>query len=488
MQRASRFDLWIGGRWQKARKYAAVATPFDGKPFAEVPDGDAEEMAAAIAAAAAVRAKARSLTPFERYRILMGAAAKVESDAKLFAETIALESGKPLREAKAEVDRTVQTLQFSAEEAKRIHGEMLAIDAHPAGRGRTGFTLRVPRGVIGCITPFNFPLNLVAHKVGPALASGNTVVVKPAEETPCSAYLLAAALAEAGCPDGFVNVVPGLGEVAGETLVTHPDVAMVSFTGSRGVGKHIRAVAGLKPVTLELGGNAAVVIDAGYDWSDALDRLVVGGFSHSGQVCIHLQRIYCVARDGARGMTKAGGYGELVDALAARAKTMKVGHPLDESAEVTSLIRVRDVERVGATVGEATSKGATIAAGGSRSGRATFAPTVVAGLAPGMQLAEDEIFGPVVGVAEVDSFDAAIAAANRTPYGLQAAVFTHDLERALRAAERIEAGGVMINDIPTFRVDQMPYGGMKESGMGREGPRYACEEMTEMKTVVIRRG
>jgi acyl-CoA reductase-like NAD-dependent aldehyde dehydrogenase len=479
MQRASRYDLWIGGRFQPAKRHVAVATPFDGKPFAEVPDGDAEETAAAIAAAAAAREKARSLPSFERYRILMAAAAKVEADAKLFAETIALESGKPLREAKSEVDRTVQTLQFSAEEAKRIHGEMLPLDAHPGGRGRTGFTLRVPRGVIGCITPFNFPLNLVAHKVGPALASGNTVVVKPAEETPCSAYLLAAALAEAGCPDGFVNVVPGLGEVAGEALVTHPDVAMISFTGSRAVGKHIRAVAGLKPVTLELGGNSAVVIDAGYDWSEALDRIVVGSFAHSGQVCIHLQRIY---------VTKAGRYRELVEALAARAQKLKVGHPLDESAEVTSLIRVRDVERVGATVGEAKNKGATLAAGGARSGRATYAPTVVAGITPGMKLAEDEIFGPVVGLAEADSFEAAIAAANRTPYGLQAAVFTHDLERALRAAERIEAGGVMINEIPTFRVDQMPYGGMKESGMGREGPRYACEEMTESKTIVIRRG
>jgi len=412
----------------------------------------------------------------------MDAAAKVAASHALFAETIALESGKPLREARAEVDRTLQTLQFSAEEAKRIHGEMLSIDAHPAGKGRTGFTLRVPRGVIGCITPFNFPLNLVAHKVGPALASGNTVVVKPAEETPCSAYLLAQALAEAGAPDGSVNVVPGLGEVAGEALVTHRDVAMVSFTGSRTVGRHIRAVAGLKPVTLELGGNAAVVVDAGFDWSESLDRLVVGGFSHSGQVCIHLQRIYVAKGE------RRGGYGDLVDALAARAKALKVGHPLDEAAEVTSLIRVHDVERVGATVGDAQEKGATLAAGGTRSGRATYAPTVVAGLQPGMKLAEDEIFGPVVGVAEVDSFDAAIAAANRTPYGLQAAVFTRDLEKALRAAERIEAGGIMINDIPTFRVDQMPYGGMKESGMGREGPRYACEEMTELKTIVIRRG
>jgi acyl-CoA reductase-like NAD-dependent aldehyde dehydrogenase len=488
MQRASRFELWIGGAWRKAQKHVEVATPYDGKPFCEVPDATASEMEQAIAAAAAARAKAASLTPFDRYRMLTATARKLEENHALFAETIALESGKPLREAKVEVDRAVQTLEFSAEEAKRIHGEMLPLDAHPAGKGRTGFTLRMPRGVIGCITPFNFPLNLVAHKVGPALASGNTVVVKPAEETPCSAYLMAMALAEAGVPDGFVNVVPGLGEVVGEALVTHRDVAMVSFTGSRAVGRHVREVAGLKPVTLELGGNSAVVVDTDSDWQSALDRFVLGGFSHSGQVCIHLQRIYVVGTGGATSSSKTRAvHGDLVDALAAKAKAMKVGHPLDEAAEVTSLIRVRDVERVSDWVGDAKGKGATVATGAARQGRATFLPTVLADVAPGMKVTDEEIFGPVVGVASASSFDEAIAAANRTPYGLQAAVFTRDLEKALRAAERIEAGGVMVNDVPTFRVDQMPYGGTKESGLGREGPKYACEEMTELKTVVIRR-
>jgi len=478
MQRPARFELWIAGDWRKASRHGAVATPFDGRPFAEVPSATGSEVEAAIAAASAARAKCAAQSPFERYRVLMGAARRLEEEHALFAETIALESGKPLREARAEVDRSVQTLQFSAEEAKRVRGEMLALDAHPAGRGRTGFTLRVPRGVIGCITPFNFPLNLVCHKVGPALASGNAVVVKPAEETPCSAYLLALALAEAGAPAGSVNVVPGEGEVAGAALVAHRDVAMVSFTGSRDVGRRIRAAAGLKPVALELGGNSAVVIDRDADWQEALDRFVAGGFSHSGQVCIHLQRIYVEGR---------GRAGDLIDALAGRAKALKIGHPLDESAEVTSLIRVRDVERVGEWVGEARSRGAALAAGGASQGRATYLPTVLAGIGPGMRVSDEEVFGPVVGVAEAESFEAAIEAANRTPYGLQAAVFTRDLERALRAAERIEAGGVIVNDIPTFRVDQMPYGGMKESGLGREGPKYACEEMTELKTIVIRR-
>ncbi len=478
MQRPSRFELWIGGNWQPAERHVEVTTPFDGQPFATVAQATLAEMERAIAVAAAARPRAAALTAWERFRILRGAARQLEEHHALFAETIALESGKPLREAKGEVERAVQTLEFSAEEAKRIHGEMLPLDAHPGGKGRTGFTLRVPRGVIACITPFNFPLNLVAHKVGPALAAGNTVVIKPAEETPCSAFLLAMALAQAGCPEGFVSVVPGAGAEIGEPLAMHRDVAMVSFTGSRAVGVRLRAVAGLKPVTLELGGNAAVVVDDESDWRAALDRLVVGSFSHSGQVCIHTQRIYATSRSVA---------GELVDALAGKAKALKIGHPLDAATELSSLIRLRDVERVSDWVGDARAQGAGLAAGGERRGRATYLPTVLADIRDGMRISQEELFGPVVGVAAVGSFEEAIAAANRTRYGLQAAVFTRDLEKALRAAEQLEAGGVMINDIPGFRVDQMPYGGTKESGLGREGPRYACEEMTELKTIAIRR-
>ncbi len=478
MDRPSRFELWIGGRFVPASRHVEVVTPYDGVPFATVARATLAELELAIAAAVAARPLAAALTAWERSKILRGAAARIEANQPLFAQTIALESGKPLREAQGEVERAVQTLEFSAEEARRLHGETLPLDAHPGGKGRSGFTLRVPRGVIGCITPFNFPLNLVAHKVGPALAAGNTVVVKPAEETPCSAFLLAQALQDAGCPPGVVNVVPGDGAEIGEPLAQHRDVAMLSFTGSRAVGLRLRAIAGLKPVTLELGGNAPVIIDDGADWQEALDRLVVGGFAHSGQACIHLQRIYA---------TTPAVAAQITEALAARAQALKIGPPLDLRSEVTSLIRERDVVRVGGLVEQARARGARIATGGSRQGRATWLPTVFDALDDSMEFAREEAFGPVVGIAAVGSFEAAIAAANRTRYGLQAAFFTRDLDRALAAAERLEAGGVIINDVPSFRVDQMPYGGMKESGMGREGPRYACEAMSEWKTVVIRR-
>ncbi|MSR45771.1 MAG: aldehyde dehydrogenase family protein [Planctomycetes bacterium] len=478
MQRPTRFDLWIGGRLVAAQRHVELAAPWDGRPFATVAQATVGEVERAIATAAAARPAAAAKSAYERFAFLRGAAERVGANHALFAETIALESGKPLREAKVEVDRAIQTLEFSAEEAKRLHGETLCLDAHPAGKGRFGYTRRVPRGVIACITPFNFPLNLVAHKIGPALAAGNTVVVKPAEETPCSAFLLAQALADAGCPDGFVNVVPGQGVEIGEPLAQHPDIAMVSFTGSRAVGIRLRAIAGLKPVTLELGGNAPVVIDDVSDWLESLDRFVVGGFAHSGQVCIHLQRIYT---------TSARAADEVVEALAARAAKLKIGAPTDEATELTGLIRERDVVRVASWVDEAKSFGARVATGAARQGRQTYLPTVLAGLSSEMRIAKEELFGPVVSVAAAGSFEAALAAANQTRYGLQASVFTRDLERALRAADVLEVGGVIVNDVPLFRVDQMPYGGVKESGLGREGPRYAIEEMSELKTVVIRR-
>jgi acyl-CoA reductase-like NAD-dependent aldehyde dehydrogenase len=478
MRRPDRLDPWIAGRSAPSARHAELRCPFDGQPFATVAQSTVAELDAAVAAAVGARPAAAALSAHERFAFLRGAAQQLVAHHDLFAATVAQESGKPLREAKVEVDRAIQTLEFSAEEAKRLHGETLVLDAHPAGKGRFGWTRRVPRGVIGCITPFNFPLNLVAHKVGPALAAGNTVVVKPAEETPCSAFLLAQALHDAGCPPGFMNVVPGGGAEIGEPLAAHRDVAMVSFTGSRAVGARLRAIAGLKPVTLELGGNAPVVIDDEADWQAALDRMVAGSFAHSGQVCIHLQRIFA---------TSARVAGEVTAALAERAQSLRIGPPLDPTSELTALIRERDVVRVGGIVDDARARGARVAAGAARTGHRTYLPTVLEGIDPAMRLAQEELFGPVVAVATAGSFEAALAAANATRYGLQASVFTRDLERALRAADRLEAGGVIVNDVPLFRVDQMPYGGIKESGLGREGPKYAIEEMSELKTIVVRR-
>jgi acyl-CoA reductase-like NAD-dependent aldehyde dehydrogenase len=470
-------DLYIDGQREKAGRYLTVETPYDGTPVGEAPRATPEEVARAVAAAAKAKADAAERTAYQRYQWLSRAAAIVERDRDAFARTIAAESGKPLREARVEVDRGIQTLIFSAEEAKRVVGEMLPMDAHPVGRGRFGFTLRRPRGVVACITPFNFPLNLVCHKVGPALAAGNTVVLKPSEKTPLSAFKLADAFEEAGLPPGYLNVVGGLGTEVCGPLVTDPRVDMATFTGSAAVGAMLRAMVPLKAFTLELGGNSAVIIEPDADLSVAADRCRVGGFSNSGQVCIHLQRVYVHE-------SRAGEFREM---LAEKAGRLRVGPPLTDDAEVTGLITPAAAERVHSWVAEAVAGGAKALVGGGRTGRATVAPTVLADVPPDARLLREEVFGPVVAVAAYRTLDEAVAAVNATRYGLHAGIFTRDIDKALTAAERLEVGGVMINDVPTFRTDHMPYGGSKDSGTGREGPKYAIEEMTEVRAVVINR-
>jgi acyl-CoA reductase-like NAD-dependent aldehyde dehydrogenase len=473
-----RFDLFIGGKWVKPERYLTVELPFDGSPVGEVPRANPAEIDKAVSAAAAVKRDAANRTAYERYLWLHKASQIVDSRRDEFARAISSESGKPIREARVEVDRSIQTLVFSAEEAKRIHGEIVPIDAHPAGAGRFGFTLRRPRGVIGCITPFNFPLNLVCHKIGPALAGGNTVVLKPAEKTPLSAHLLARVFEETGLPAGYLNVVCGLGAEVGDALVSHRDVNMVTFTGSAAIGAHIRAKAGLKPVTLELGSNSAVIIDTDADLNLAIQRCRAGGFAHSGQVCIHTQRAYVAEPV----------LDEFRKRFTEKAAVMKIGHPLQEDTEVSSLITPAAAERVDGWVREAVGAGARMLVGGGRVGRATIAPTILETPDQSAKVVCDEIFGPVVAVAGYRTLEDAIALVNCSRYGLQAGVFTRDINKALYAAERLEVGGVMINDVPTFRVDQMPYGGSKDSGLGREGPKYAIEEMTELRTVVVNRG
>jgi acyl-CoA reductase-like NAD-dependent aldehyde dehydrogenase len=469
------YDLFIDGRWVKPSARFEVRVPYDGSIFGTAPKASREEVGQAITAAKKAAPAAAKLPSHQRHEILAKAAALMQQRTEDFARAIACESGKPLREARVEVGRSALTLSFSAEEARRNVGEMVPVDAHPGGTDRLGFTLRMPRGVIAAITPFNFPLNLVCHKIGPALAGGNTVVHKPASATPICGYMLAELFAEAGLPAGFLNTVSGGGGDVGDFLVAHPDVAMVTFTGSPEIGKRIRAVAGMKPVTLELGANCAAIVDADADLELALGRCAIGGFAHSGQVCIHLQRIYAAGKIA----------GDFTDALRSRVAALRIGHPLDEASEVTSLIDEPNALRVTGWIAEAVRDGARKLTGGERAGRATVTPAILAGTQPGMKAVADEIFGPVVCVETFDSIEQAVGMVNASRYGLQAGVFTRDLGRALRAAQRIECGGVMINDVPTFRVDQMPYGGVKESGMGREGPHYALQEMTETKTVVV---
>ena len=470
-----RYDLFINGDWVKANNYMEVRLPFDGSLVGEVPSANLAEMELAIDAAWKARKAARETPAHKRSSILYLASQKLNDRLDEFGKAISLESGKPIKEGKGEASRAVQTLLFSAEEAKRIEGETLQLDAHPGGEGRFGFTIPHPRGVIAGITPFNFPLNLACHKVGPAIASGNTVVLKPASVTPRTAFMLAELLAECGLPAGFLNVISGGGGEIGDALVSHEKVNMVTFTGSCEVGHRIHSKAGIKMITLELGSNSGAIIDTDADLELALGRCLIGGYAHSGQVCISLQRVFA----------QESVVGDFSEQLIEKVKTLKVGHPLEEDTDVSSLVRESDAERVEEWIQEAVSGGADLVAGGNRCSNTTIEPAVLLNTNREMKVIKDEVFGPVVSVADYSSLDEAIERVNDSRYGLQAGIFTRDISKALKAAKDIECGGVMINDVPTFRVDQMPYGGMKDSGLGREGPRYAIAEMTEPKMVVV---
>ena len=392
------------------------------------------------------------------------------------ARIIALEASKPMKFALAEVDRSIQTYKFAAEEAKRIHGEMIPMDAAPGGDNRLGFTVREPIGIIGAITPFNFPMNLVAHKVGPAIAAGNTIVLKPAGQTPLSSFFIAELLHEAGLPDGVLNVVTGSGGVIGDALVTDPRIAMITFTGSPAVGIAIRNKAGLKRVTLELGSNSAVIVDRDVNLDAIIPRCITGAFSNQGQVCISVQRIYVHEER----------YDEFVEKFVEATGKLIIGDPLDPATDVAAMISQKDVQRSLEWIEEARQHGASVATGGTAEGN-VLKPTVLLNVDPSVQVSCKEVFAPVVLINKVKSVEEAVDLTNASDFGLQAGIYTENIRTALDAAEKLHVGGVMINDIPTFRVDHMPYGGVKQSGVGREGLKYAVEEMTEMKLIVINR-
>jgi acyl-CoA reductase-like NAD-dependent aldehyde dehydrogenase len=464
--------LWIGGRAVLSERLRTVTVPYDGEPFAHVAQAGAPEIDAAIDAAWRTAPVLREMTNAERAAILRRAREVLLRRGEEFARTIAQESGKPLREARLETERAANTLLFSAEEASRLAGEVVPMEALEAGKGRMAMTLRVPLGVVAAITPFNFPLNLSVHKIGPALAAGNAVVHKPASATPVSAWLLAQVLDEAGLPPGGLNVVPGPGSEAGAHLVGDPRVAMITFTGSAAVGLGLRSRAGLKRVTLELGNNSALIVEPDADLDDCVARAVPGAYAHSGQVCISVQRIF-VHQD-----IEA----EFLRRFAERAAALRTGHPLDEEAQVTSLINREEATRVENWMQEAESAGARFVLRPQRHAN-TLSPALLAEVPEDCRLFRQEAFGPVAGVRSYRTLDEAIAAVNRSDYGLQAGIFTRDLGRAFNAARRVEVGGFLINDVPQYRLDQMPYGGVKQSGTGREGPKYAVEEMTETRLI-----
>jgi acyl-CoA reductase-like NAD-dependent aldehyde dehydrogenase len=404
--------------------------------------------------------------------VLERAAALLRDRIEEFGRRIAGESGKPIRTARVEAARCVDTLTFSAVEARKLTGEMVPMEASESGAGKLAFALRLPVGVIGAITPFNFPLNLVAHKLGPAVAAGCTVVLKPASATPLSAISLVELLIEAGLPPGWVSVVTGPGDVVGDALVEHPIPALLTFTGSPAVGWSIVARSPRKKHSLELGSNAPVIVEPDADLAEVASKISVAGFSHAGQSCISTQRILVQ-----RSVQK-----DLVEELAQAVGSLVVGDPLDEATDVGPLITEAETKRVLTWVEDALTRGAQLVAGGEiRDG--LLLPTVVDDVDPAVDLCAREVFGPVVAVVPYDDFSEAIELANDSRYGLHAGVFTNDLTKAIRAAKELRFGGVLINDVPTYRADQQPYGGIKESGNTREGPAYAVREMTELRFV-----
>ena len=451
----------------------SVRSPFDGHEIARVPTCTAEHVDRAVAAAK--EHLADPLPAWQRAEVLEAAATVLAAHREELARTIAEEAAKPIGTARTEAERAVLTFRFAAVEARSLVGEIVPMDVAQPGVGKLAFTLRVPMGVVGAISPFNFPLNLVAHKIAPAIAAGCPVVLKPASQTPLSAIRLVELLIdECGLPAGYVNVVTGGGGTVGNALVDHPDIALITFTGSPDVGWGIKQRAPRKQVNLELGNNSPCIIEASADWQLAADKIKVAGFSHAGQSCISTQRIY-VHRSLVETFTKA---------LVANVAELRVGDPLDEDTDVSALISESETERVRDWIAEAVAGGAHVAAGGDLVD-GVLQPTVLTDVTPDMQVCRGEVFGPVVAVAAYDELDEALALANDTRYGLQAAIFTAELATALTAARTLDFGGVLVNEVPTFRTDQMPYGGVRDSGNTKEGPHDAVRAMTRERLVIF---
>ena len=465
--------FFLDGKWIEAGDLVEIRAPYDQSVVGEVYQGRREHAESAIAASVKAFGTTRRLPAFERQRVLRQVAATITSRKEEFARTMALESGKPLKVSRTEVERGIFTFNVAAEESTRIYGEYLPLDWQQFTAGRWGIVKRFPLGPVAGITPFNFPLNLVAHKVAPAIAAGCPLVLKPAPQTPLTSLLLAEAVQQAGWPDGGLNIVP-LSNADASVLVSDERIKLISFTGSSAVGWQIKANAGKKKVVLELGGNAGVIVHSDADLEFAAERCAVGGFSYAGQTCISVQRI----------IVERSVFGKFVELLLSGVSKLKLGDPLDDSVDLGPMIRESDAIRAYDWVQEAVRGGARLLVGGKRNG-SMLEPTVLTGTRPEMKVNCQEIFAPVVTVEAYDSFDHALRVLNNSPYGLQAGVFTRDAKLLFQAYEELEVGAVVAGDVPSFRIDHMPYGGVKDSGLGREGLRYAIEEMTEPKLMVM---
>ncbi|MCR8659511.1 aldehyde dehydrogenase family protein [Paenibacillus endoradicis] len=468
--------LFIGGQEVSAEHYEPLRSPYSGEIIATIAQATVGQLDDAIASAQAASTLQRKLAAHERALILSKVAQLLEEHKDEAAKCISLEVAKPLKQSYIEVERTIQTYLYAAEEAKRLNGEMVPMGAMPGGEGRLAFTIREPIGVVGAITPFNFPMNLVAHKIGPAIAAGNTVVLKPAPQTPLSAFFIGELFKEAGLPDGVLNIVTGDGALLGEYLVADPRVNMITFTGSPTVGKRISQLAGIKKRTLELGSNSAVIIDDEMMTEQVIQRCVTGAFSNNGQVCISLQRIYVIGNQ----------YESFVEKLVEAASQLQLGDPLSNETDVSALISKASISRSLQWIQEAIGDGASLALGGKIKDDVILEPTIMLNVPQHSAISCQEVFAPIVIVNKVASMDEAIAMVNNSAYGLQAGVYCKTLETAWKAAANLQVGGVLINDIPTYRVDHMPYGGVKLSGTGKEGVPYAVEDMTTSKLIIVK--
>lgn len=466
----------IGGQFVDKDEKIDVIYPYNLQKIGEVPKGSPEDVDLAIERAKVGFEKLKKLSAYEKYQILMNIARLLQQKKEEFAKTIVLETGKTIREARTEIDRAINTITLSAEEAKRIQGEYVHIDASPNGRGKKGFYFREPAGIVAAITPFNFPVNLTAHKIAPSIAAGCPFVLKPSEKTPLSPIMLCELFLEAGVPAEAVSVIPGFADV-GQRMTTHPDIRVVSFTGSLKVGEIIAKQAGLKKIVMELGSNSAVIVDKTADLQAAAKKCVIGGFALAGQVCISVQRV----------LVHEDVSDEFERLMKEEASKLKFGDPMEEDTDIGPVISISEVDRIQTWINEATQKGAKVEFGGqpAETSKTLFIPTIVSDVPEDTKLFYEEAFAPVVAVKRFKDIDEAIKLVNKSNYGLQVGIFSNDYTNIMKVVHQADVGGVIINDIPTFRADNMPYGGVKGSGIGREGPKFAIEDYTEIKVVVF---
>lgn len=469
------YPLFLANRPLRTEASLRVTNKYTGETAARVSLAGEKEIIRAIESAVEAFGTLKDWPSHRRKRVLLHVAAGIERRKEELARALAVEAGKPIKDARGEVERSLDTFTLAAEESTRVYGEHMPLDISPRAEGYEAIWKRFPIGPCSLIAPFNFPLNLVAHKVAPALAVGCSFLIKPSSRTPVTALMLGEILAETDLPEGTFSILP-LTRKDADLLTTDDRLKLLSFTGSPEAGWALKARAGKKKVVLELGGNAGCIIDSDADLELTVDRLLMGAFYQSGQSCISVQRIY----------GHADIYDELRDKLVEGASRLKMGDPLDEDTFLGPLISEDDARRVEAWVGEAVAGGARVLVGGEREG-SFFQPTLLEGVAPDARISCREVFGPVATLDTFDDFEQALVSVNRSEYGLQAGVFTRDIHRAFRAFRTLEVGGVVVNDVPSMRVDSMPYGGVKDSGLGREGVRFAMEEMTEIRLMVLRR-